>query len=76
MSSYDCSLEEVWEWKEKVYQVMKDFTPVEYLEKLNGDAMTLMMSHGVMLRLSTHPSAVPFSDRNWRQRNKSCALLM
>lgn len=51
MKKYDRSLEEVWEWKAKVYQDVKDCTPAEYLEKLNVDASSLMQAHGVNLSM-------------------------
>lgn len=50
MNKYDDSLVEVWDWKEKVYQEIKDFTPSEYLEKLDCDAGLLMRLHGIKLR--------------------------
>jgi hypothetical protein len=50
MRKYDRSLEEVWDWKEKVYQEVKDFTPSEYLKKLDCDAGLLMLLHGIKLR--------------------------
>lgn len=50
MRKNDRSLEEVWEWKEKVYQEAKDFTPSEYLEKLNNDGELLMRLHGLKLK--------------------------
>ena len=38
MKKYDKSLLEVWEWKEKVYQDVKDLTAQEYVEKVRKDA--------------------------------------
>lgn len=38
MKKYDKSLLEVWEWKEKVYQDVKDLTAEEYVEKVRKDA--------------------------------------
>lgn len=38
MKKYDKSLIEVWEWKEKVYQDVKDLKAEEYVEKVKKDA--------------------------------------
>lgn len=35
---YDKSLIEVWEWKERVYQDVKDLTAKEYVERIKEDA--------------------------------------
>jgi hypothetical protein len=48
---YDRSLEEVWEWKEQVYQQIKGFTHAEYIEKVGRDARAVLNEHGVKLRL-------------------------
>ena len=42
MKSYEKSLTEVWEWKEKVYQDVKDLTTEDYLEKLRGDTERIL----------------------------------
>ena len=49
MRIYDRSLEEVWEWKEQVYQQVKGFTPAEYIEKIGKDARAILNEHGVKL---------------------------
>jgi hypothetical protein len=38
MKKYDKSLLEVWAWKEKVYQDVKDLSVEEYVEKVRKDA--------------------------------------
>jgi len=38
MQKYNKSLVEVWEWKEKVYQKVKDLSIQEYIEKVRKDA--------------------------------------
>jgi hypothetical protein len=45
----DRSLEEVWEWKEQVYQQVKGFTAAEYIEKISKDARAVLNEHGVKL---------------------------
>ena len=49
MKIYDRSLEEVWEWKEQVYEQLKGFTPAEYLEKIGTDARAVLNEHGIKL---------------------------
>ncbi len=49
MRSYDKSLIEVWEWKEKIYQDMKDLTPKEYIEKLKSDANKILSKNFIKL---------------------------
>ena len=49
MKSYDRSLEEVWEWKEQVYQQVKGFTAAEYIEKIGKDAKAVLSEYGVKL---------------------------
>ena len=44
---YDKSLLEVWEWKEKVYQDVKDLTAEEYVEKVREDADKIL-SNGLI----------------------------
>ena len=50
MKSYEKSLTEVWEWKEKVYQDVKDLTTEDYLEKLRGDAEKILSENHAKLR--------------------------
>ena len=47
MKKYDKSLLEVWEWKEKVYQDVKDLTAEEYIEKVRKDADKIL-SNGLI----------------------------
>jgi hypothetical protein len=50
MKNYDRSLEEVWEWKELVYQDVKGLTHVDYLAKIARESRALMQEHGLVLR--------------------------
>jgi hypothetical protein len=50
MKRCDRSLEEVWEWKEQVYQDVKELTPAGYLAKISKDADVLLKDHGLNLR--------------------------
>lgn len=47
MKKYDKSLLEVWEWKEKVYQDVKNLTAEEYVEKVRKDADKIL-SNGLI----------------------------
>ncbi len=47
MKKYDKSLLEVWEWKEKVYQDVKDLTAEEYVEKVRKDTDKIL-SNGLI----------------------------
>jgi len=49
MKSYEKSLTEVWGWKEKVYQDVKDLTTEDYLEKLRGDAERILSENHAKL---------------------------
>lgn len=49
MKRYEKSLAEVWEWKEKVYQDVKDLTTEDYLEKLRGDAEKILSENHAKL---------------------------
>ncbi|MEK6690399.1 MAG: hypothetical protein AABY78_03735 [Nitrospirota bacterium] len=51
MQKYDKSLTEVWEWKMRVYQDVKDLTPKEYIEKIRNDADKILSESGVKLTL-------------------------
>jgi hypothetical protein len=50
MQKYDRSLMEVWEWKDKVYQELKNLTPEERVEKLRKDTDKLLREHGIKLK--------------------------
>lgn len=49
MRNYDESLVEVWEWKEKVYQDVKDLTAEEYVEKVKNDANKMLSESAIKL---------------------------
>ena len=49
MKNYDKSLIEIWDWKEKVYQDVKDLTSKEYIEKIKKDADKTFSEHNVQL---------------------------
>ncbi len=49
MKSYDKSLIEVWEWKERVYRDVKDLTAKEYVEKIRNDADKILSESTIKL---------------------------
>jgi len=49
LRNYDQSLIEVWEWKEKVYQDIKNLTTKEYVEKVKNDADKLLSENSIEL---------------------------
>ncbi len=49
MKRYEKSLTEVWKWKEKVYQDVKDLTTEDYLEKIRGDAERILSENHAKL---------------------------
>jgi len=49
MRKYDKSLIEVWEWKEKVYQEVKDLTAEEYIKSVKDDANKILSDNQVKL---------------------------
>ncbi|HLG29814.1 MAG TPA: hypothetical protein VI387_06340 [Candidatus Brocadiales bacterium] len=49
MKSYDKSLIEVWEWKERVYRDVKDLTAKEYVEKIRNDADKILSESAIKL---------------------------
>ena len=51
MKSYDKSLIEVWEWKERVYRDVKDLTAKEYVEKVRNDADKILSESAIKLTL-------------------------
>jgi len=51
MEKYDKSLIEVWEWKEKAYQDMKDLSTQDYLEKLKKNTDTFLAGHKLKLKV-------------------------
>jgi hypothetical protein len=50
MQKYDKSLFEVEEWKEKVYQEIKDLTKEERIEYFRKGADKLLSEHGIKLK--------------------------
>jgi hypothetical protein len=50
MRKYDKSLIEVWEWKEEVYQDVKDLTAKEYIEKVKNNADKIFSESGIKLK--------------------------
>lgn len=49
MKNYDKSLMEVWEWKETIYQEVKDLSPEEYVKKIKDDAGKILSEHNISL---------------------------
>ncbi|MGR3311559.1 MAG: hypothetical protein ACUZ77_12405 [Candidatus Brocadiales bacterium] len=54
MKNYDKSLLEVWEWKESIYQDVKDLTAKEYVEKVRNDADKILSESAIKL------TSIPF----------------
>jgi hypothetical protein len=50
MQKYDKSLTEVWEWKEKVYQDIKDMTDKELIEYFRKGTDRILAEHGIKLK--------------------------
>ncbi len=50
MRKYDRSLIEVWEWKEKVYQDVKDLSAKEYIERIKEDATKILTEGQIELK--------------------------
>jgi hypothetical protein len=46
---YDKSLLEVWEWKEKVYQEVKNLSAKEYVKKIRNDADRILSDNRIKL---------------------------
>ena len=51
MRKYDKSLNEVWNWKEKVYEDVKDLSADKYIEKLRKDADKVLSEN--LIKLTT-----------------------
>ena len=49
MKKYNKSLIEVWEWKNNVYQDVKNLTAKEYIEKIKSDAETILLEEHIKL---------------------------
>jgi hypothetical protein len=62
MQKYDKSLIEVWEWKEKVYQKVKDLSTQEYIEKVRKDTDRILSEYGIKLRQHRKKKPVKVKD--------------
>jgi hypothetical protein len=62
MQKYDKSLVEVWEWKEKVYQKVKDLSTQEYIEKVRKDTDRILSEHGIKLKQYRKREPVKIKD--------------
>jgi len=51
MQKYDKSLIEVWEWKEQVYQELKDLTDQEIIEKIRKNADKMLLESKMELKI-------------------------
>ena len=47
---FDKSLQEVWDWKEKVYQDTKDFSIKELLKNIHDGAEAIRQKYGLKLK--------------------------
>ncbi len=47
---YDKSLIEVWEWKDKVYQDVKNLSTEEYIEKIKKNSEKILLSKHIKLK--------------------------
>jgi hypothetical protein len=55
MKKYDASLVEVWEWKDKVYQEIKDMPVRDRLLKIRNDAERILSDNHIELKsISQH----------------------
>jgi hypothetical protein len=51
MEKYDKSLTEVWEWRRKLHEELKDLTPKEYVEKIREDTDRIIKEKGLKLKI-------------------------
>ena len=49
MNKYDKSLNEVWEWKEKVYHKMESLSTKEYIKKVKRDTEKVLSENKIEL---------------------------
>jgi hypothetical protein len=49
MKNGNNALEETWEWKERVYQEVKELSDAKYCEKLRLGAVRLLSEHNISL---------------------------
>ncbi len=50
MRNYDKSLLEVWEWKDKIYQEVKNLSAKEYVVKLKTDVDKILADKSIHLK--------------------------
>lgn len=59
MKKYDRSLIEVWEWKERVYDDLKDLTSKEWVERIKQDADRILSDALIELtRVNSTPTFI------------------
>jgi len=54
----DKSLEEVWIWKEKIYQETKDMSMEERVKRIKENALRLMQRYGLNLKIADGRSLI------------------
>ena len=47
--NYDKSLTEVWEWKENIYQDVKNLSAEKYIEKIKSNAESMLTERRIQL---------------------------
>ncbi|MEW6187095.1 MAG: hypothetical protein AB1585_15285 [Thermodesulfobacteriota bacterium] len=55
MKTYDKSLTEVWEWKEKVYEETKALSPEEFINKIKTNADAVLFKNQINLMIISFP---------------------
>ena len=55
MKTYDKSLTEVWEWKEKVYEETKALSSEEFINKLKSDTDIILSKNKIILTINSFP---------------------
>lgn len=50
MKKYDKSLIEVWEWKEKVFEEVKNLSIENYVAKIKSDTDRILLENGIKLK--------------------------
>lgn len=54
----DKSLEEVWIWKEKIYQETKDMSMEERVKRIKENALKLIQRYGLDLKIADGQSLI------------------
>jgi len=54
----DKSLEEVWIWKEKIYQETKDMSMEERVKRIKENALRLIQRYGLNLKIADGRSLI------------------